>query len=130
MNYEIQEVPADMVEKVEEYRSALIETAIEQDDAAMEAYLDGTEPDEATLKMCIRKGTINLDFFPTYCGSSFKNKGVQNVLNGVVDYLPSPTEVNPQPEVDAEGNETGEKAIVDSERPTHLHSKSWMTMAL
>ncbi|MEC7610012.1 MAG: GTP-binding protein, partial [Verrucomicrobiota bacterium] len=117
MNYEIQEVPADMVEKVEEYRSALIETAIEQDDAAMEAYLDGTEPDEATLKMCVRKGTINLDFFPTYCGSSFKNKGVQNVLNGVVDYLPSPTEVNPQPEVDAEGNETGEKAIVDSERP-------------
>ena len=117
MSYELQDVPADMVDKVEEYRSVLIETAIEQDDAAMEAYLDGTEPDEATLKMCIRKGTINLDFFPTYCGSSFKNKGVQNVLNGVVDYLPSPTEVNPQPEVDAEGNETGEKAIVDPERP-------------
>ncbi len=117
MSYELQDVPADMVDKVEEYRSVLIETAIEQDDDAMEAYLDGTEPDEATLKMCIRKGTINLDFFPTYCGSSFKNKGVQNVLNGVVDYLPSPTEVNPQPEVDAEGNETGEKAIVDPERP-------------
>jgi elongation factor G len=117
MNYELQDVPADMVDKVEEYRSALIETAIEQDDAAMEAYLEGNEPDEATLKQCIRKGTINLDFFPTYCGSSFKNKGVQNVLNGVVDYLPSPTEVNPQPEVDAEGNETGEKAIVDPNRP-------------
>ena len=117
MSYELQDVPADMVDKVDVYRSAFIETAIEQDDVAMEAYLDGAEPDEATLKMCIRKGTINLDFFPTYCGSSFKNKGVQNVLNGVVDYLPSPTEVNPQPEVDAEGNETGEKAIVDSERP-------------
>ena len=84
----------------------------------MEAYLEsGEEPSEEDLKRCIRKGTIALEWFPTYCGSSFKNKGVQLVLNGVVDYLPSPTEVDPQPEVDLEGNETGEKAIVDSERP-------------
>ena len=84
-----------MADKVEEYREQLIETAIEQDEAAMEV----TEGEglHQTIKACIRKGTINLDFFPTYCGSSFKNKGVQNVLNGVVDYLPSPTEVNPQP---------------------------------
>ena len=117
LNYEVTDVPADMADKVEEYREQLIETAIEQDEAAMEAYLEGEEPSIETIKACIRKGTINLDFFPTYCGSSFKNKGVQNVLNGVVDYLPSPTEVNPQPEVDAEGNETGEKAIVDPSRP-------------
>jgi len=95
----------------------LVETALEQDDDAMEAYLEGEEPSIETLQACIRKGTIALDFFPTYCGSAFKNKGVQLVLNAVVSYLPSPTEVDPQPEVDLEGNETGEHAIVDSERP-------------
>ena len=63
------------------------------------------------LKRCIRKGTIDLNFFPTFCGSAFKNKGVQNILNAVVDYLPSPTEVDPQPEVDLEGNETEGKQL-------------------
>ncbi len=116
-NYEIQEIPADMVDKVEEWREKLIETAVEQDDDAMEKYLDGEEPDMETIKACIRKGTINLDFFPTYCGSAFKNKGIQLILNAVIDYLPSPTEVKPQPEVDEEGNETGEFAIVDAEKP-------------
>jgi elongation factor G len=116
-NYEIQDVPADMVDKVEEWREKLIETAVEQDDDAMEKYLDGEEPDMETIKTCIRKGTINLDFFPTYCGSAFKNKGIQLVLNSVIDYLPSPTEVKPQPEVDDEGEETGEFAIVDPEKP-------------
>ena len=117
MAYKKTDVPADMVDKVEEYREALIETAIEQDEAVMEAYLEGEEPSIEVLKKCIRKGTINLDFFPTYCGSSFKNKGVQNVLDGVVDYLPSPTEVKPQPEVNAEGDETGEFAVVDVNKP-------------
>lgn len=116
-NYEVTDVPADMVDKVEEYRAELIETAVEQDDDVMEAYLEGQEPDIPTLKKCIRKGTINLTFFPTYCGSSFKNKGIQNVLDAVVDYLPNPTEVNPQPEVDPEGNETGKFAVVDPEGP-------------
>ena len=116
-NYEIQDVPADMVDAVEEWREKLIETAVEQDDDAMEKYLDGEEPSIETIKACIRKGTINLDFFPTYCGSAFKNKGIQPVLNAVVDYLPSPTEVKPQPEVDDEGEETGEFAIVDPEKP-------------
>ena len=115
--YEIQDVPADMVDKVAEYREQLIETALEQDDDAMEAYLEGEEPSIETINACIRKGTIALDFFPTYCGSAFKNKGVQLVLNAVVSYLPSPTEVDPQPEVDMEGNETGEFAVVDSDRP-------------
>lgn len=116
-NYEIQDVPADMVDKVEEYRNELIETAVEQDDEVMESYLEGNEPDIDTIKRCIRKGTINLDFFPTYCGSAFKNKGIQLILNAVVDYLPCPTEVKPQPEVDMEGEETGEFAIVDVDKP-------------
>ncbi len=116
-NYEIQDVPADMVDKVEEYRNELIEMAVEQDDEVMEAYLDGNEPDIDTIKRCIRKGTIDLEFFPTYCGSAFKNKGIQLMLNAVVDYLPSPTEVKPQPEVDLEGNETGSYAIVDVNKP-------------
>ena len=116
-NYEIQDVPADMADDVETWREKLIETAIEQDDDVMGKYLDGEEPDIETLKSCIRKGTISLDFFPTYCGSSFKNKGVQLVLNAVVDYLPDPTEVKPQPEIDLEGNETGSFATVDANKP-------------
>ena len=116
-NYEMQDIPADMVDKVEEYRAKLIETAVEQDDDLMMAYLEGEEPSIEDIKKCIRKGTIALDFFPTYCGSSFKNKGVQNVLNAVVDFLPSPTEVDPQPEVDPEGNETGEFAVVATDKP-------------
>ncbi len=116
-NYEVTDIPEDMVAKAEEYREKMIEAAVEQDDNLMEAYLEGEEPSVEDLKRCIRKGTINLEFFPTYCGSAFKNKGIQLVLNAVVDYLPSPTEVPPQPEVDMEGNETGEKAIVDPDHP-------------
>lgn len=116
-NYKIEEIPADMKEKVEQYRAELVETAVEQDDEVMEAYLEGNEPDIDTLKRCIRKGTIGLNFFPTYCGSAFKNKGMQLVLDAVVDYLPSPTEVPPQPEVDPEGNETGRHAIVTPDGP-------------
>ena len=115
--YEITDVPDDLKDDVETHREELVETALEQDDDLMEAYLEGNEPSEDDLKKCIRKGTIALDFFPTFCGSAFKNKGVQNVLNAVVDYLPNPTEVDPQPEMDLEGNETGGKAIVDPGGP-------------
>ncbi len=117
MNYTIEDVPADMVDRVEEFREQLIETIVSEDEALMEMYLEGNEPPLEDLKKAIRKGTIALDFFPTYCGSSFKNKGVQLVLDAVVDYLPSPTEVPPQPEVDLEGNETGEFATVDPANP-------------
>lgn len=117
-NYEITDIPEDMVEQAAEYREALIESALEQDDDLMEAYLEsGEEPSIEDIKRCIRLGTIKLDWFPTYCGSSFKNKGVQNVLDAVVDYLPNPTEVPAQPEMDLEGNETGSVAIVDAEKP-------------
>ncbi len=116
-NYKIEEPPADMADAIEEWREKLIETAVEQDDDTMEAYLEGNEPSVDDLKKCIRKGTIALDFFPTYCGSAFKNKGIQLVLDAVVDYLPNPTEVKPQPLTDEDGEETGEVALVDASEP-------------
>ena len=115
--FRIEEPPADMTDQIEEYRELLVETALEQDDDLMEKYLDGEEPSIDDLHKCIRKGTLTMDFFPTYCGSAFKDKGVQMVLDAVVAYLPSPTEVDPQPEVDEEGTETGEFAIVTPDAP-------------
>jgi elongation factor G len=117
-NFEITDVPADMVDEVEQYHEELIETAVEQDDDLMEAYMEGEMPTEEQIKACIRKGTRELAFFPTFCGSAFKNKGVQLVLDAVVDYLPSPTEVDPQPLTDKEtGEPTGEVATVSAEEP-------------
>jgi len=117
-NFEIVDIPADMIDQVEEYHEKLIETAVEQDDDLMMAYMDGEEPSMEDIKRCIRKGTIALDFFPTYCGSAFKNKGVQLVLDAVVDYLPSPTEVDAQPLTDGEtGEATGEVATVSADEP-------------
>jgi elongation factor G len=117
-NFEIVDIPADMVDQVDEYHEKLIETAVEQDDDLMEAYLEGEIPSMADIKRCIRKGTIALDFFPTYCGSAFKNKGVQLILDAVIDYLPSPTEVDAQPLTDKEtGEATGEVATVAIEEP-------------
>jgi elongation factor G len=115
--YEITDVPEDMKDQVEEWREKLIETAVEQDDDLLEQYLEGNEPSIEDIKRCIRKGTIALDFFPTYCGSAFKNKGIQNVLDAVVEFLPNPTEVKPQPEMDLEGQETGKVATVDPSKP-------------
>lgn len=116
-NYEIVDIPEDMVDKVEEYREKLIETAVEQDEDLMMAYLEGEEPSMEDIKACIRIGTRTMDFFPTYCGSAFKNKGVQLILDAVVDYLPSPTEVDPQPLTDEEGEPTGEVALVSNDEP-------------
>ncbi|MEB3250990.1 MAG: elongation factor G [Cyanobacteriota bacterium] len=115
--YEIQEVPADMQADVEKYREALIEMAVEEDEEILEKYLEGEELTLEEIKSCIRKGTRELAFFPTYCGSSFKNKGVQLVLDAVVDYLPNPMEVPPQPEMDLEGHPTGGFAYVDADKP-------------
>ena len=88
-----EDIPADLADEAAKYRSDLIELAVEQDDAAMEAYLEGNEPDVATLKALIRKGTLNQSFVPVCCGSAFKNKGVQPLLDAVVDYLPSPLDI-------------------------------------
>ena len=115
--FDVTDPPEDMMADVEEWREKLIETALEQDDDLLEKYLEGEEPSIEDIKKCIRKGTINLDFFPTFCGSAFKNKGIQNILDAVVSYLPNPVEVKPQPEIDLEGNETGEYATVDPNKP-------------
>ena len=87
------DIPADLADKAAEYREKLVETAVEQDDDVMEQYLEGNEPDAATLKKLIRKGTMARDFVPVVCGSAFKNKGVQPLLDAVVDYMPSPLDV-------------------------------------
>ncbi|WP_018701461.1 elongation factor G [Amorphus coralli] len=91
--FNYQDIPADLLDQAKEYREKLIETAVEADDDAMEAYLEGNEPDLETVKGIIRKGTIDNTFVPIFCGSAFKNKGVQPLLDAVVDYLPSPIDV-------------------------------------
>ncbi|GAA0823259.1 elongation factor G [Colwellia asteriadis] len=114
-NYEITDIPADMADDAAIYREQLIETALEADEDLLMEYLEGElTPTEEQIKACIRKGTNELLFFPTYCGSAFKNKGMQLVLDAVVDYLPCPTDVNPQPLTDEEGEPTGKFAIVDT----------------
>ena len=91
--WDVVDIPADLADRAAEYREKLVEAAVEADDAAVEAYLEGNEPDEATLKACIRKGTIGLNFVPVLCGSAFKNKGVQPLLDAVIDYMPSPIDI-------------------------------------
>lgn len=93
--FEEKEIPAELKEKADQYYNELVEMAVEMDDAAMESYLEGNEPDMETLKKCIRKGTIEQKFVPVFCGSAFKNKGVQPLLDAVVDYLPSPIDIPP-----------------------------------
>ena len=103
-----EEVPADLKDKAGELREKMIETAVEVDEAAMEAYLEGEEPDEETLKRLIRKGTCEGTFYPVLCGSAFKNKGVQPLLDAVVDYLPSPVDV---PAIKGIDPKTGEEIV-------------------
>ncbi|MGO9632229.1 MAG: elongation factor G [Xanthobacteraceae bacterium] len=103
------EIPAELVDQAKEYREKLVEAAVELDDDAMTAYLEGKEPDVATLKRLVRKATISSAFFPVFCGSAFKNKGVQPLLDAVVDYLPSPLDVPPMKGVDLKGNEVERK---------------------
>jgi elongation factor G len=107
------EIPADLVDQAKEYREKLVEAAVELDDDAMTAYLEGKEPDVATLKRLIRKATIASKFFPVFCGSAFKNKGVQPLLDAVVDYLPSPVDVPAVKGIDMKGNEVERKSSDD-----------------
>ncbi len=100
------EIPAEYADKCAELRAALVEMAVEQDDVLLEAYLEGgKEPSEADLKRCIRKGAMSFQFVPVMCGSAFKNKGVQPLLDAVVDYLPSPLDIPPVKGIDPKGNE-------------------------
>jgi elongation factor G len=104
------EIPAELAEQAREYREKLVEAAVELDDEAMTAYLEGNEPDVDTLKRLIRKATVSSAFFPVLCGSAFKNKGVQPLLDAVVDYLPSPLDVPAIKGADLKGNEIERKA--------------------
>ena len=90
-----EDINENLLEDAKKWREQLIETAVEQDDDAMEAYLEGSEPDHEVLKSCIRKGTLNSTFVPVLCGSAFKNKGVQPMLDAVIDYMPAPTDIPP-----------------------------------
>jgi elongation factor G len=103
------EIPAELLDQAKEYREKLVEAAVELDDEVMGAYLEGKEPDVPTLKRLVRKATISSAFFPVFCGSAFKNKGVQPLLDAVVDYLPSPLDVPPVKGVDLKGNEVERK---------------------
>ncbi|WP_221792542.1 elongation factor G [Aquisediminimonas sediminicola] len=111
--FEYQDIPADLADKAAVMRSELIEMAVEQDDDAMEAYLEGNEPDVETLTKLIRKGTLNFSFVPVLCGSAFKNKGVQPLLDAVVDYLPSPLDIPPVEGVKLDGETPDTRAPSD-----------------
>jgi len=101
-----EEIPADLLDQAKQYREMLVEQAVEVDEAATEAYLEGKEPCEAELKALIRKGTVTSQFVPILCGSAFKNKGVQPLLDAVVDYLPSPLDVPPVEGIDVKTGES------------------------
>ncbi|MEC7155458.1 MAG: elongation factor G [Pseudomonadota bacterium] len=92
-SWTVQDIRADLADKAAEMRAELVELAVEQDDDAMEAFLEGDEPDVATLRRLVRMGTLNMSFVPVLCGSAFKNKGVQPLLNAVIDFLPGPLDV-------------------------------------
>ncbi|QDB99148.1 MULTISPECIES: elongation factor G [Phyllobacteriaceae] len=113
--WDVVEIPADLKAKAEEYREKLIETAVEMDDDAMNAYLEGTMPSNDQLRDLIRKGTIDVKFHPVFCGSAFKNKGVQPLLDAVVDFLPAPDEVPAIKGVDAKTNAEIERHADDNE---------------
>ncbi|MDO9474686.1 MAG: elongation factor G [Caulobacter sp.] len=110
-----EEIPADLVEKANEARHYLIENAVELDDEAMEAYLGGEEPSIETIKKCIRKAVLTGAFYPILCGSAFKNKGVQTLLDAVVDYLPSPVDIPPTPGIDFKTEEPVVRRASDDE---------------
>ena len=113
--FEYVDIPADLAEKAAEYREQMIETALEQDDALMEAYFEGQTPSAEQLVSCIRKGTIAGDFVPVLCGTAFKNKGVQPMLDAVVDYLPSPLDLPPVKGIIPRDESEGERAPSDDE---------------
>jgi elongation factor G len=114
-SYHDEEIPADLVEKANEARQYLIDNAVELDDEAMEAYLEGNEPSEETLKKCIRKAVLTSAFFPILCGSAFKNKGVQTLLDAVVDYLPSPVDIPATKGIDYKTEEEVTRKASDDE---------------
>jgi len=114
-DFEEVDIPDDLADMAAEYREKMVETAVEQDDDAMEAYLEGTEPSEETLRACVRKGAIAADFVPVFLGSAFKNKGVQPLLDAVVNYLPSPVDVDNVKGLKMDGETEDERKTSDEE---------------
>lgn len=115
--FQYEDIPEDLVDLAQDYRSQMIETVVELDDQAMENYLEGIEPDEPTIKKLIRKGAISACFVPVLCGSAFKNKGVQPLLDAVVDYLPSPIDLPPMKGTDPENPELIVERAASDEEP-------------
>jgi elongation factor G len=113
--WDVVDIPADLQERAEEFREKLIETVVEVDDEAMDAYLEGTMPDNDTIRRLIRKGTCNVDFFPVFCGSAFKNKGVQPLLDAVVDFLPSPVDIPAIKGIDVKTEAEADRKASDDE---------------
>ena len=113
--FEYRDIRPELKEQADEYHAKMVELAVEMDDAVMESYLDGAMPDEATLKRLIRKGTIARKFVPVLCGSAFKNKGVQPMLDAVVDFLPSPLEVERMQGIDPKTEEPDTRGSSDEE---------------
>ncbi|MEM7427169.1 MAG: elongation factor G [Pseudomonadota bacterium] len=117
--FEYTDIPADLADKAAKYREAMIEMAVELDEEAMEAYLEGDEPSEDKLKALVRQGTVNSEFVPVFCGSAFKNKGVQPLLDAVVDYLPSPIDIPAIKGIDVKTEEETTRPASDDE-PTAM----------
>lgn len=113
--WDVVEIPEDMKEKAEEYREKLIETVVEIDEAAMEAYLEGDMPDNDQIRALVRQGTIDVKFYPMFCGSAFKNKGVQPLLDAVVEYLPSPIDIESIKGIDVKTDEEISRVASDDE---------------
>ena len=124
--YEVREVPEDMKDLVEEYRDKIIEKAAEGDDALMEKYLEGVEPSIEEVKASIRRQTLNCDLFPVFCGSAYKNKGIQMILDAVLDYLPAPTDV---PAVKGIDPKTGEEITRESSDEAPMAALAFKIMA-
>ena len=124
--YEVREVPEDMKDLVEEYRDKIIEKAAEGDDALMEEYLEGVEPSIEEVKASIRRQTLNCDLFPVFCGSAYKNKGIQMLLDAVLDYLPAPTDV---PAVKGTDPKTGEEITRESSDEAPMAALAFKIMA-
>ena len=124
--YEVREVPANMKDLVEEYRDKIIEKAAEGDDALMEKYLEGVEPSIEEVKASIRRQTLNCDLFPVFCGSAYKNKGIQMLLDAVLDYLPAPTDV---PAVKGTDPKTGEEITRESSDEAPMAALAFKIMA-
>lgn len=113
--WDVVEIPDDMKAKAEEYREKLIETVVEIDEAAMEAYLEGNMPSNDKIRELVRRGTIDVKFHPMFCGTAFKNKGVQPLLDAVVDYLPSPLDIPAIKGIDAKTEAEIERHADDAE---------------